>query len=223
MGALKDIQKTIGRQIEVIGGTPWAVADPKADKPKRAPRRRFNRRPKRKLRGQRLASRLVADADDVREEDRERPQHRARHGGANPGGRAGLVLNLVRDVLGRVNLVWCPTEGGLAFATDVRGLHGLPGVERSLDLGNLALFFHGVAQLDETHTVWRGVERIPARHRLVADADGIYPSGTWLRCPPGAVLTAHTEEGCLLYQKRGHLTAVGPSGSQPRGPATTTR
>lgn len=81
-------------------------------------------------------------------------------------------LTLVRDVLGRVNLVWCATEGGVAFATDVRGLHGLPGVERALDLGRLAVFFHGVAQLDEEHTVWRGVRRVPARGRLIADADG---------------------------------------------------
>ena len=49
VGELKAIQKTIGRQIEIIGGSPWPGGEAKADKPKRAPRRRFNRRPRRKM------------------------------------------------------------------------------------------------------------------------------------------------------------------------------
>ncbi|MEM7057477.1 MAG: DEAD/DEAH box helicase [Pseudomonadota bacterium] len=54
MGELKSIQTIIGRQIEVIGGTPWR-SDPakddqgKAAKPKRHTRRRPGRRPRRKL------------------------------------------------------------------------------------------------------------------------------------------------------------------------------
>lgn len=73
MGELKAIQKTIGREIDVIGGTPWQGAETKSagkrgqrrggpgkgsqakggqgasDKPARNNRRRFNKRPKRKM------------------------------------------------------------------------------------------------------------------------------------------------------------------------------
>ena len=39
----------------------------------------------------------------------------------------------------------------------------------------------------------------------LADGDGAYPAGSWLRLPPGSGHAPRSEEGCLLYVKTGHL------------------
>lgn len=37
------------------------------------------------------------------------------------------------------------------------------------------------------------------------DDQGIYPTGTWVRQPPGSGHEVHSPEGCLLYSHSGHL------------------
>ena len=37
------------------------------------------------------------------------------------------------------------------------------------------------------------------------DLDGEYPSGSWLRLPPGGGHEPFSDGGCLLYLKTGHL------------------
>ena len=41
----------------------------------------------------------------------------------------------------------------------------------------------------------------------LADEDGVYPKGTWIRLPEGYTHTMTSHEGCLIYKKSGHLCA----------------
>ena len=38
-----------------------------------------------------------------------------------------------------------------------------------------------------------------------ADEHGTYPAGAWLRLPAGAAHSPRTDEGCVVYVKRGGL------------------
>ena len=38
-----------------------------------------------------------------------------------------------------------------------------------------------------------------------SDETGNYPTGSWLRNPPGSVHTPFSKSGCLIYVKTGHL------------------
>ena len=49
MGELKAIQKTIGKSIEVVGGTSWGPVDDTPSKPGKPRRRRFRGKPRRKM------------------------------------------------------------------------------------------------------------------------------------------------------------------------------
>ena len=40
---------------------------------------------------------------------------------------------------------------------------------------------------------------------VLADEQGTYPAGTWLRNPAGSEHTPYSDEGCLIYVKTGHL------------------
>ncbi len=42
------------------------------------------------------------------------------------------------------------------------------------------------------------------------DPKGIYPKGTWLRQPIGNAPSLESNQGCLLYVKRGHLSNLPP-------------
>jgi anti-sigma factor ChrR (cupin superfamily) len=39
----------------------------------------------------------------------------------------------------------------------------------------------------------------------LSDELGTYPAGTWVRSPAGSELEPRSEEGCLFYEKTGHL------------------
>jgi len=42
----------------------------------------------------------------------------------------------------------------------------------------------------------------------LADRDGRYPGGTWLRLPAGTDFDAHSENGCVVYLKTGALPSL---------------
>jgi len=50
-----------------------------------------------------------------------------------------------------------------------------------------------------------GGEEIFVLDGVLADEQGVYPKGTWLRNPPGSIHTPFSEAGCLIYVKTGHL------------------
>jgi anti-sigma factor ChrR (cupin superfamily) len=47
------------------------------------------------------------------------------------------------------------------------------------------------------------------------DADGAYPAGTWLRAPIGRAPALHSDTGCRLFVKRGHLAEPPPGPPAP--------
>ncbi len=42
----------------------------------------------------------------------------------------------------------------------------------------------------------------------LADANSVYPAGTWLRLPAGARHALHSDDGCVCYLKTGHLPKI---------------
>ena len=56
-----------------------------------------------------------------------------------------------------------------------------------------------------------GVERrlLERDGGAIARASEIYRQGCWLRSPPGNVLAMASVSGCILWVKRGHLSARG--------------
>lgn len=48
---------------------------------------------------------------------------------------------------------------------------------------------------------------------VLADELGAYPAGTWVRSPAGSEHEPRSDEGCLFYEKTGHL------GASARGPS----
>lgn len=61
-----------------------------------------------------------------------------------------------------------------------------------------------------------GGEEVFVLEGLFQDEHGDYPTGTWLRNPPGSVHHPWSEQGCTIWVKTGHLPApCGPDGSPP--------
>ena len=70
-------------------------------------------------------------------------------------------LTLVRDPLGRSPLFFAPLPGGgLAFASEPKGLRGWPGVDWTIRRPAIAEFLAG-SYLSGPRTAWRGVWRLP--------------------------------------------------------------
>jgi len=90
--------------------------------------------------------------------------------------QVGRSLVLARDWLGQKSLYWTDCRLGLAFASEIKALLTLPGVERKLDVQALshymslrylpgeATFFSGVSKIPAAHAMrWRGGERSATR------------------------------------------------------------
>jgi len=59
-----------------------------------------------------------------------------------------------------------------------------------------------------------GGEEILVLSGVFQDEHGTYPSGSWLRNPPGSVHRPWSEVGCTIWVKTGHLpTCLGPDGT----------
>lgn len=76
-------------------------------------------------------------------------------------------------------------------------LHDVPG-ERV----RLVRFAPGTRLPSHTH---RGGEELLVLEGAYEDAEGRYPTGTWVRSPDGSAHAPFSEEGCLLWIKTGHL------------------
>ena len=62
--------------------------------------------------------------------------------------------------------------------------------------------------------VHAGGEEIVVLDGVFQDEHGTYPTGSWLRNPPGSVHRPWSEAGCTIWVKTGHLPAiVGADGS----------
>ena len=67
---------------------------------------------------------------------------------------------------------------------------------------SLVRFEPGTAVADDPHP---GGEEVFVLDGELRDEYGVYPAGTWIRQPDGSRHAPHSETGCLLWVKRGHL------------------
>jgi anti-sigma factor ChrR (cupin superfamily) len=82
---------------------------------------------------------------------------------------------------------------------EVLSLYDEPGHPESIRLVRLA---PGTRVPAHAHP---GGEEVYVISGSLADADGIYEQGTWLRFPDGSRHQPFSDEGCTLYVKTGHL------------------
>jgi anti-sigma factor ChrR (cupin superfamily) len=87
----------------------------------------------------------------------------------------------------------------------VRGLSVLPLHRFGSELVSLVRFAPGTVFQAHTHPAG---EEILVLEGTLEDEDGCYPSGTWLRNPPGSRHRPFSLDGCLIYVKIGHLPAI---------------
>jgi asparagine synthase (glutamine-hydrolysing) len=80
-------------------------------------------------------------------------------------------LFLARDRMGIKPLYYARTAAGVAFASEIKALLVLPGVERRLDLEATGMFFR-LGFVPSPRTLLRGIAKIPAGWWLLADQDG---------------------------------------------------
>jgi asparagine synthase (glutamine-hydrolysing) len=80
-------------------------------------------------------------------------------------------LILVRDRLGVKPLYYLELEGQLLFASEIKGILAHPGVSRDLDEEAL---YHYLTFLTTPapQTLFRGIQKLPAGHLLICDANG---------------------------------------------------
>ena len=92
---------------------------------------------------------------------------------------------------------WLP---GLVPGLEVMPLHGF-GSE------HVALVRWAPGTVFQPHRHLSG-EEILVLSGVFQDEAGAYPSGTWLRNPPGSVHSPWSEPGCTIWVKPGHLPKV---------------
>ena len=88
------------------------------------------------------------------------------------------------------------------IARPVPGLSAMPLHEHGDEKVSLVRFEPGTAVADDPHP---GGEEVFVLDGELRDEYGVYPAGTWIRQPDGSRHAPHSETGCLLWVKRGHL------------------
>lgn len=86
------------------------------------------------------------------------------------------------------------------------GLSAMPLHEFGEETVRLVKFEPGARVEDDPHP---GGEELLVLEGVLRDEHGTYPQGTWLRQPDGSRHAPWSEEGCVLWVKRGHLPTKG--------------
>jgi asparagine synthase (glutamine-hydrolysing) len=88
-------------------------------------------------------------------------------------------LFAARDRFGEKPLYWAGVgDCGLAFASEMKALMSLPGVDRRLDIAAIAQFF-AVRYVPAPRTHLRGIRKLRAGHALTVDGSGIREWRYW--------------------------------------------
>jgi asparagine synthase (glutamine-hydrolysing) len=80
-------------------------------------------------------------------------------------------LVLARDRLGKKPLYYTVVGGRLLFASEIKGLLAHPDVRRDIDPEGLNLFLT-FGNVPAPHTLFLGIKKLPAAHRLICDRLG---------------------------------------------------
>jgi asparagine synthase (glutamine-hydrolysing) len=87
-------------------------------------------------------------------------------------------LVLARDRVGKKPLLWTRLDDGtFAFASELKGLLGLPGLRREPDPAALDAYL--ALQYVPAGTAFRGIEKLPPGHVLVAEASSVRVEPYW--------------------------------------------
>jgi len=97
------------------------------------------------------------------------------------------------------------TRGAEWFPGLVKGLAVLPLHSFGSELAALVRWAPGTVFEKHQHP---GGEEILVLEGALEDDKDRYPTGAWLRNPPGSRHTPFSLDGCLIYVKTGHLPAV---------------
>ncbi|HLP43262.1 MAG TPA: asparagine synthase (glutamine-hydrolyzing), partial [Fibrobacteria bacterium] len=110
-------------------------------------------------------------------------------------------LFLARDRLGKKPLYYAHTPDGLAFASEMKALIALPGVDKTLFEENI-LAYMAFGYVAGEKTLLKGIRKLPAGHRMTVKDGKIEASAYWtLRYRPGpdrGEKTTVEEFGALL-------------------------
>lgn len=87
-------------------------------------------------------------------------------------------LVLARDGLGIKPLYWTKVDGGVSFASEIKGLLADPDTDRSLSPGALASYFQ-LNYVPEPDTAYAAIRRLPAGHCLAVDEKGVREERFW--------------------------------------------
>jgi asparagine synthase (glutamine-hydrolysing) len=88
-------------------------------------------------------------------------------------------LTIARDWLGQKSVYWTRCEFGWAFASEIKALLVLPGVERRMDLTALSHYM-SMRYLPGEHTFFDGIHKLPAAHALEVTRTGAQPKRLWV-------------------------------------------
>jgi asparagine synthase (glutamine-hydrolysing) len=87
-------------------------------------------------------------------------------------------LTIARDWLGQKSVYWTRCEFGWAFASEIKALLVLPGVERRLDLMALSHYM-SMRYLPGEHTFFEGIRKLPPAHALEVTRTGARLKRLW--------------------------------------------
>ncbi len=87
-------------------------------------------------------------------------------------------LILARDWLGQKSLYWTRTKHGFAFASEIKALLRLPGVQREMDLTALSQYM-SFRYLPGERTFFAGIQKLPPGHLMRVRADGCHLEEIW--------------------------------------------
>ncbi|HEY7217439.1 MAG TPA: asparagine synthase (glutamine-hydrolyzing) [Candidatus Binatia bacterium] len=91
---------------------------------------------------------------------------------------AARRLMLARDRMGVKPLYYTSARGGVAFASEIKALLALPGIERTLNLEAAGQFFR-MGFVPAPLTLFRGIYKLPPATRLIAERGGIRTEQYW--------------------------------------------
>jgi asparagine synthase (glutamine-hydrolysing) len=109
-------------------------------------------------------------------------------------------LVLARDRLGKKPLLWTQlADGTVAFASEVKALLQLPGVERTVDLDAIDAYL-SLQYVPCPRTALRGIEKVPPGSMLVVE-DGLTEVIPYWEPRPAAVTAASEDEWLSLVRE----------------------
>jgi asparagine synthase (glutamine-hydrolysing) len=87
-------------------------------------------------------------------------------------------LTVARDWLGQKSVYYTRCQFGWAFASEIKALLVLPGVQRRIDLTALSHYM-SLRYLPGEHTFFEGIHKLPAAHALEVTRSGVRPTLLW--------------------------------------------